>query len=217
MTRLAVVIPALNEEASIGKVVTSVVQRGATVIVVNDGSSDKTAEIAKAAGAIIIQHEKNRGYEPALTSGVHAAHDQGFEIAATFDADGQLDPDDLIKFMRKLDQDQSDLVVGMRDYRNRYCEYLLAWFGQFRFGLVDPLCGLKMYRLNKAKKYFPFDTCRLVGMELALKMIADGCKFSQMPIHVKKREGESRYGSSLKGEIFILKSLFKVFELFGMK
>jgi len=213
--RLGVVIPALNEQATIGDVIAKVEAIGATVVVVDDGSTDRTAEIAEAVGAHVIRHENNKGYEPALATGVHAITEWGYELAATFDADDQLDVHDLNRFINQIDKDKSDIVIGVRDYRNRYSEYLLALYGNIRFGIRDPLCGLKLYRLEAAKLFFPFDTQRLVGMELAFRMKNAGLKSSQLNIHVEQREGASRYGSSLRGEMNILKSLFRVVSEFG--
>lgn len=214
--RLAVVIPALNEAATIKDVVDSVVELGAIPIVVDDGSSDDTANVATSAGAKVVKHETNKGYEPALTTGIHEAAALGYELAATFDADGQLNPEDLLRFTTILDSESCDVVVGVRNYRNRYAEYILAWYGKIRFGLSDPLCGLKLYKLEKAKLYFPFDTQKLVGMELTFKMIDAGCMFSQTPIYVKRRIGVSRYGSSLRGEFNIIKAFVRVLKLFGV-
>jgi len=135
---------------------------------------------------------------------------------ATFDADGQLDADDLMRFVAKMDEEGSDVVVGIRSYRNRYSEHLLALWARYRFGIQDPLCGLKLYRLSKAKGYFPFDSFRLVGMELVFRMVEAGNKISELPIHVKPRIGQSRYGSSLRGEMNILKSFGRALTVFGV-
>jgi glycosyltransferase involved in cell wall biosynthesis len=216
-SRLAVVIPAYNEEQTLGQVIDAVHAKNLAIIVVSDGSKDRTVEIATQKQAHVIDHGTNKGYEAALSTGVHAAHEMGFELVATFDADGQLSPEDLVLFTKKLDEDKSDVVIGIRSYRNRYSENLLALFGRLRFQIKDPLCGLKLYRLSKASKHFPFDTRKLVGMELAFKMVSDGGKVSQLPINVRKREGESRYGTSLRGEMFILKSLKTAISQFGMR
>ncbi len=215
-SRLAVIIPAFNEETTIAGVVSSVSRLGATPIVVDDGSIDQTANFARSSSAVVCCHETNKGYEPALNTGIDEAARLGFELAATFDADGQLDAEDLVKFVKVIEAEKSDLVVGIRDYRNRYAEYLLAAFGRIRFGLSDPLCGLKLYRLRAAAPHFPFDTLKLVGMEMSFRMIDGGCKVSEVAIHVEKRNGVSRYGSSLCGEINILKSLWRVIREFGL-
>ena len=212
---LAVVIPALNESGTIANVVTAVQAYGVTALVVDDGSTDNTVELARAANAFVVCHEQNRGYEPALGTGIETAIEQGFDFAVTFDADGQLDADDLVRYMKCQEREQADIVVGIRDYRNRYAEYLLELYGSLRFGLTDPLCGMKLYRLDVARHFLPFDTSLLVGMEMAFRMIDAGCNFSQLPIHVEKRQGMSRYGSSLLGEINIIKALARVISLFG--
>lgn len=216
-SRLAVVIPALNEEASIEQVVIGVLENAATPVVVDDGSTDQTVEIAKLSGAQVIVHGMNKGYECALTAGIDAAIKQGFDFVATIDADGQLDTKDLTRFMAECHEKGSDIVVGIRDYRNRYSEYVLSWFGMLRFGINDPLCGLKLYRVKPAKEYCPFDSHRMIGMELAFRMSDAGLKISQLGIHVGRRQGVSRYGSSLRGEINILKSLNRVIKEFGFR
>jgi glycosyltransferase involved in cell wall biosynthesis len=213
--KLAVVIPALNESATITNVVTAVQAHGLTALVVDDGSTDNTVELARAANAFVVCHGQNRGYEPALGTGIETAIEQGFDFAVTFDADGQLDADDLLRYIECQEREKADIVVGIRDYRNRYAEYLLTLYGRLRFGLTDPLCGMKLYRLDMARHFLPFDTKLLVGMEIAFRMIDADCNFSQLLIHVKKRQGASRYGSSFRGEINIIKALVRVIRLFG--
>lgn len=212
---LAVVIPALNEEVTIAATVAAVRVLGFDVIVVDDGSLDRTAELAAAEGARVIRHERNCGYEPALCTGVHAAADAGYGMAATFDADGQLDAGDLVRFAEIIRREDSDVVIGVRDYRNRISEYLLTWYGRWRFGIRDPLCGMKLYRMASARSHFPFDQAGLVGMELAFRMAAGGCRISEAAIHVVPRLGDSRYGSSLRGNLKILRALLRCARIFG--
>jgi glycosyltransferase involved in cell wall biosynthesis len=212
---LAVVIPALNEEATIAATVAAVRIRGLDAIVVDDGSTDCTAEVAAAEGAQVIRHERNFGYEPALSTGVHAAAAAGYGMAVTFDADGQLDADDLVRFVEIIRREDSDVVIGVRDHRNRISENLLAWYGRWRFGIRDPLCGMKLYRLASARLHFPFDQAGLVGMELAFRMAAGGCRISEAAIHVVPRRGDSRYGNSLRGNLKILRALLRSARIFG--
>lgn len=212
---LAVVIPALNEEATIAATVAAVRIRGLDAIVVDDGSTDCTAEVAAAEGAQVIRHERNLGYERALCTGVHAAAATGYAMVVTFDADGQLNADDLVRFSDVIHCEESDIVVGVRDYRNRISEYLLAWYGRWRFGICDPLCGMKLYRLASARPHFPFDQMGLAGMELAFRMAADGCRISEVAIHVAPRLGDSRYGNTLRGNLKILWALLRSVHVFG--
>ena len=112
---LAVVIPALNESATIADVIKAVQAHGVTALVVDDGSTDNTVELARAANALVVCHEQNRGYEPALGTGIETAIKNGFDFAVTFDADGQLDAGDLLRYMKCQESEQADIVVGIRD------------------------------------------------------------------------------------------------------
>ena len=210
------VIPAWNEEPTIGLVLDVLVKLGIDFLVVDDGSTDATVEIARKFGAIIVQHKKNQGYESSLSTGVQKASEEGYKYAITCDADGQIDPRDVIKFVEIAEKDKADVVVGIRSYRNRFCERFLCYYGKSRFKINDPLCGIKLYNLEKAKDYFPFDSKKLVGMELALKMSDGGERISQADIKINMRRGESRYGASLSGELKILKSLLKTISIFGL-
>lgn len=213
---VAVVIPVLDEEATIQTVVQSLVALKVTVIVVDDGSLDQSAEKAHESGAIVVQHKHNRGYESALGSGFDEAVKRGFGCVVTFDGDAQFDAMDIIRMVNLQREAGVDLVIGIRDYRNRYTESLLAWFGHYRFSVRDPLCGLKLYMVESAVQHLPFDTTNLVGMQLAFRMLEEGCSVAEQSIHVEKRLGLSRYGASLKGEMRILKALYKTVKLFGL-
>jgi glycosyltransferase involved in cell wall biosynthesis len=212
---IAIVIPALNEAKTIASVVSDLISYDSVVLVIDDGSTDNTAQLASSAGAVVVRHKENKGYEQALSTGIEIAINQGFDIAVTFDADGQLDSRDLQRYVDSMKSCNADLVVGVRDYRNRYSEYLLSLYGQWRFALLDPLCGMKLYRLNSVKDYLPFDQSQLIGMEMAFHLIDSGCRYSQLSIHVEKREGVSRYGSSIRGEMNIIIALFKSIKKFG--
>ena len=212
---LVVVIPAFNEEATIGAIVTSVRDRGYDVIVVDDGSTDSTAGVATIYGAQVLKHIRNLGYERALCTGVHVAASSNYELVVTFDADGQLEVDDVVRFAEIARSEDCDVVIGVRDYRNRISEYLLVLYGKWRFGIQDPLCGMKLYRLTSASPYFPFDQAGLVGMELAFRMAAGGCRINEAFIHASPRLGDSRFGSSLQGNLKILRALFASVRIFG--
>jgi len=112
--KLIAVIPAFNEERFIGSVVLKSRQYTDQVIVVDDGSTDKTAEIAEAAGAIVVRHEKNQGKGVALNTGFQAARDMGAEVVVTFDGDGQHLPEEMDAVVMPVSNGEADLVVGSR-------------------------------------------------------------------------------------------------------
>src|SRR5713101_5594916 len=99
--RVGIVIPAFNESATIVSVVQSAGRYGGA-IVVDDGSTDNTAELAIHAGAVVVSHGRNRGYDAALNTGFKRAAELGTEIIITVDADGQHDPSLIQKFVHAI-------------------------------------------------------------------------------------------------------------------
>src|SRR5674476_1548829 len=94
-TTYAAVIPCFNESASIATLVMAVRQHLPFVLVVDDGSTDDTAMLAKNAGAVVVKHERNLGKGAALKTGLSRALKQDYEWAVTLDGDGQHAPGDL--------------------------------------------------------------------------------------------------------------------------
>lgn len=127
---LVVLLPAYNEEATVGEVVRSVLalapvlrEQGfeARVWVVDDGSTDATAERAQQAGATrILRHRVNRGLGAAVRTGLAAARAEGVAVVVKFDADLQHDPADIPALLAPLVEDQADIVYGDRFSRISY-------------------------------------------------------------------------------------------------
>lgn len=204
--RLAAVIPALNEERSIEAVVRQASQR-ALAIVVDDGSTDNTAVLARAAGAHVVSHPVNRGYDGALETGIRTAIALGCTFAVTMDADGQHDPTLLDRFGAVL-EGGSDLVVGQRDRTQRWSETLFCVVGRAVWGLNDPLCGMKGYRLDVLAGLKDINTYASIGTELAVRLVKGGMKAQQLPVKTRVREGVSRFGGGVKANLRICKALW---------
>ena len=111
------VIPAYNEEKTIGSVVLEAKQHAMRVIVVDDGSQDATGKIAKLAGAQIIHHPQNQGKGAALKTGLQAAEDA--DIVVTLDSDGQHHPQEIPQILEPIVQGRADLVNGSRYIRRQ--------------------------------------------------------------------------------------------------
>ncbi len=205
-TNLAIVIPAFNEELSISDVVSQVLYYGIP-IVVDDGSSDKTVLLARQAGALVLKHDINLGYDAALSSGLFWAITLGFKYAVTMDADGQHSPKFLTYFMKELN-DGADLVIGIRDRHQRFAEIIFSKISKKLWGIVDPLCGMKAYRLKILSKVGYFDSYSSIGTELAIKCSTMGMNIKNVPISTKLRKNKSRFGEGLRPNIKILKSLY---------
>src|SRR5262245_52448973 len=109
-----VVIAAYNEAKVIAGVVADVQTTGHRVVVVDDGSRDATADVAEAAGAIVIRHPINLGQGAALQTGLDFALAQGAEIVVTFDADGQHRAADIAGLIDALGQSGADFALGSR-------------------------------------------------------------------------------------------------------
>src|SRR5215468_9690140 len=108
---IAIVIPALNEEESLRTLLPEL--RGQPVIVVDNGSSDATAEVARAAGALVVV-EPQRGYGSACWRGFQTAVAQGAEIIVFMDGDGSDNPADLPQMLAPVLAERAELVIGSR-------------------------------------------------------------------------------------------------------
>ena len=134
MAGLWVVIPGYQAEARIGAVVDGALAHGLPVVVVDDGSRDRTAEAATAAGAIVVRHPSNRGKGAALQTGFAVAGRAGAAGVLTLDADGQHDPAELPRLIAAHDQAPEALIIGVRDFdagmpgRSRFGNRFSTWW-----------------------------------------------------------------------------------------
>lgn len=208
-TRVAIVIPALNEEATIGAVVQSVKAYGIP-IVVDDGSSDATARVAEQAGATVFRHPQNAGYEAAIQSGFERADEIDIDIVMTFDADGQHESGTIDSILSPLLEDRADLVLGIRAKNQRLVEGLFNTFMKKRFAVPDMLCGLKAYRIELYRQHGRFDGTSSVGTELAIVSLANGARFSCVPVPIRPRADRPRFGSTLNANWRLLRALWSV-------
>lgn len=111
----AIIIPVYNHGRQIGEVLRQTLQLGLPVFVVNDGSTDTTAEILEAMSGInVIHHLVNRGKGAAILTGLATARDKGHTMAITLDGDGQHKPEDVWKLLNALDRGERCIVVGNR-------------------------------------------------------------------------------------------------------
>ncbi|MBE0613484.1 MAG: glycosyltransferase family 2 protein [Burkholderiales bacterium] len=204
-SRVGIVIPALNESATILSIVKAVGIYGVP-IVVDDGSTDTTAELAFRGGAVVVSHENNRGYDVALDSGFKKAAELGSEIIITVDADGQHDPALIQKFMDAIDAG-ADVVVGIRSRRQRFAEHCFAWYANHRFGIKDPLCGMKSYRTAVYRELGHFDSYGSIGTELMTFAAKKGYRLSQISFDVRERNGRPRFGKVLAGNYKIIRAM----------
>ena len=176
--KITVILPAFNEEISIGSVVLLARQHADRVIVVDDGSSDRTAEIAEKVGAEVIVHSPNRGKGMALKTGFTAA--EGSDVIVTMDSDGQHNPSDIPKLVAPILEGVADMVNGSR-YLNgngkntpayrRVGQTILDKATNMNSGLkiTDSQSGFRAFA-GYTKDIFRFNTN---GMAIESEMLAD--------------------------------------------
>lgn len=177
--RVVVVIPAYNEERTIVEVIRGLKQHGfSTLIVIDDGSSDRTGELAAHEGAIRLRHLLNRGLGGALGTGISAALRLGAEVIVTFDADGQHDPDDVMRLLAPIDVGEAEVVIGSRllapqgmPTRRRVANWMANVVTYLLFGAwtTDSQSGLRAFS-SRAAACLQLTT---TGMEVSSEIIAE--------------------------------------------
>lgn len=202
---LVAVLPALNEASTIANVVNSL-RAYCDVVVVDDGSTDHTGDFARAAGAFVISHAVNRGYDQALESGLLWVASQGYGHAITLDADGQHSASTILLFIHELEAG-ADLVIGIRDRRQRWAESLFSLIGKRLWGIDDPLCGMKGYRLALVRAAGRLDTYSSIGTEFCIRAARSGCVIHQVQVPTSSRNGASRFGGGLGPNLRIIRAI----------
>lgn len=204
-TEVSIVIPALNEEKGIGGVLDDIGEVMAKekiryeIIVVDDGSTDGTGEIAKVKKAIVIRHPQNAGYGAALKTGMRVAR---YENIAITDADGTY-PVNKIPDLLKFTDEGFDLVIGART--GRFYRYI--WFKQpvrYIFKLIsefvsgteipDPNSGFRIYRRSTILPFLNSGICRGFSFSTSttLIFILEGKFVKFFPIEYCARRGKSK-------------------------
>jgi glycosyltransferase involved in cell wall biosynthesis len=210
-SRIAIIVPALNEAATIGAVLAQVGEFGLP-IVVDDGSNDATAPLARAAGADVVTHAFNQGYDGALNSGFARAVQLGCDFVITIDADGQHNPEQLREMIGYLD-DGYQMVLGVRDRFQRLGERLFARCASFLWSVSDPLCGMKGYSVELYRMAGQFDTVRSIGTELAVR--SKLARTIEMPIVTRHRVDAPRFGRRIAANYKILRALVMLVTTYG--
>ena len=154
INKFAIVIPAYNEEATIVDVVTRALNECDKVIVVDDGSVDKTVEKLDGLPITLIKHIENKGKAASLWDGFAAALELGVDVIITLDGDGQHAPEDIPILLAKADQFPQDIIIGARladksvipakrYYANKIANFWIAWAAAYP--IHDSQSGFRLY------------------------------------------------------------------------
>jgi len=144
-TRVIVIVPALNEQETLAAVIADIRRDlGADVLVVDDGSIDRTAAIARCSGASVVRHPFNLGVGAALRTGFRFAEAHGYQIAMQIDADGQHDPQEAANLLERVEAG-SDIVVGSR-FASGSGEYRVAFARRTSMKLLSAVLSRRIGR-----------------------------------------------------------------------
>lgn len=222
-----IVIPAYNEAKNIGRVISGLFEHSPfsrlddewsgklEIVVIDDGSSDNTGEIAKKAGAMVLRHKINRGQGAALRTGNEYAIRQGAELVVHFDGDDQFNPADINPALAVMKETGADAVLGSRflDKRSRipvlkkyFILPLARWMNYLFTGvkLTDAHNGFRILRRTALSRINIVQDRMAHNTEIVRQIKKFGLKFTEVPVEVKYHN----YGQTgLGGGVKIIKDL----------
>jgi glycosyltransferase involved in cell wall biosynthesis len=200
-----VVIPAYQAERHLGAVLAGLLsasarQPASCLLVVDDGSTDATTEIARSEGVEVVRHAKNQGKGAALRTGLCWAASRGFHHAVTADADGQHPADEILRLV-SVKAPSNALVLGIRDLMrdgaprpNRFSNGISNRFLSLFTGLPlrDTQCGLRRYPVRETLLLGCKDASYAFEAEVLLRAARTGLPILQLPIRVNYPQGAER-------------------------
>jgi glycosyltransferase involved in cell wall biosynthesis len=198
---LCVLIPSYNEAKTIGSLVMELRAKALTVYVVDDGSTDKTAKIAEAEGAVVVKHKKNKGKGASLREGFKHILKRGFDAVIVMDADGQHKVSDIDIFVERMARTSADIIIGNRmdDVASMPPERIHT--NRFMSGLISTMAGQHVpdsqsgFRLIKRRVLEKVDLKSSnyeIESELIIKAARAGFKIESVPIKTIYRGEISR-------------------------
>jgi glycosyltransferase involved in cell wall biosynthesis len=213
--RIAAVIPALDEAPSIARVVEGLrgqaLLASGEIIVVDNGSTDGTGEIARRAGARVVREER-RGYGYACLAGVLAA--EAAEVIVLLDGDAADDPDDLPRVLGPLLKGEADLVVGSRvaepgsrargsmTWQQIFGNHLAAFLMRYLYGVRVSDVG--PFRAIRREDVLALDMREMTygwPSEMIVKSARAGYRYREVPVRYHRRLGVSKVGDTLVGSL----------------
>jgi glycosyltransferase involved in cell wall biosynthesis len=208
--KVSVIIPALNEEQSIGKVIAAIPRDIASeVIVIDNGSIDQTAQVAASAGARVV-HEPVRGYGVACLKGIASLDSP--DVVVFLDADFSDFPEEMPQMVQPIASGKADLVIGSRilgrrsqkalprhaQFGNRLASVLMWWLFRHRYTDLGPFRAI---RYSALKSLGMQDRNFGWTVEMQIKAVRHGLRIIEIPVSYRKRIGESKISGTVAGSV----------------
>jgi glycosyltransferase involved in cell wall biosynthesis len=218
-----VIIPAYNEEDSLGRVIRQVREAlpTADIVVVNDGSTDATPQIAEGYGATVLNLPYNLGIGSAMQTGFMFARDRGHNVAVQVDGDGQHDPSEITELLKELEEAKADVVIGSRYIEDR--GYITPWLR--RLGIVilaslistlvgqkitDPTSGFRALNrraIDLCSIDYPFD---YPEPESVVMFKRAGLHVREIPVTMNPRYGGQSSITPLRSGYYMIKVILAI-------
>jgi glycosyltransferase involved in cell wall biosynthesis len=218
------IVPALNEERSIPRVIEEIraFDPELDVVVVDDGSSDRTTDVARASGAVVLRLPFNLGIGGAVQTGFRYAHEHGYDLAVRLDGDGQHDAAQLAALVEPVLRDEVDICVGSRfvgtdGYRSstarRFGIRMLAWTASIVSGqrVTDPTSGFQA--VNRAgialfAADYPHDYPEVEAIVMVEK---HRLRLREVPVSMREREHGRSSITAARSVYYMAKVLLAIF------
>ena len=192
--KIAIGIPAYNEEKNIASIIIKLKKITDSIIVCDDGSSDMTSDISKNLGAIVITHKKNMGYGVAINSIFQKAKELNIDLLVTFDADGQHRVEDIEKVVEPIKNNTADLVIGSRflDKKSNVPNYRKIGIkvitkitnASIKKKLTDSQSGFRAYNKQVLSQISPSDIGMGISTEILIKSSSKGLRIMEVPVTI---------------------------------
>lgn len=215
--KIITIIPAFNEEATIKTVIQEVkMNEGVDIIVVNDGSKDRTSELAHDTGVAVIDFPKNKGIGKAMQAGYQYAVEHDYDIAIQVDADGQHDIKKLPELISKIKDGENDMVIGSRyvtktKYVSSFFRYLGIKYCSFLMHLLhgikikDPTSGFRAVNRKVMQHYIMCYLDDYPEVPALSYLLHRSYKICEIPVEMRKRQGGKSSISFADSFIYFIK------------
>lgn len=222
-------MPAYNEENYIGSVVLQARQFADEVVVVDDGSSDRTAQVARLAGATVVQHQKNSGYGATVQTVLAEAKKRNPDVLVLLDADGQHNPEEMSSLVDAI-LDGADVVVGSRKIKSedipayrKFGQKIISYFTRVlsRSTLSDTESGFRAFSRKAINVLEPKEQGMAISAETISEATAKGLKIAEVPVSaIYTRDGSTlnpvKHGVGVLNRVLVMISERRPLLFFGL-